>query len=384
MKLSFFCGVCGKQETIELKDKNKTYLIGRDLESLDVKLCTDEKNTLSRIQSHIKWDKNAWRIFDGWPPDTQSKQSPAIQKAGSFGGTFIKRANEYKLLSYGVGEELRQDDSVFFVATSKADRIAVNKWLQKAGSDAVAAFYKYNGFIFPEDSEYYEGFKYKFQVVSDEQEAARVRANNIFLPANFSKVLQPGKEYFNSCVGLDIRSSTEAYLETQRDYWIPQFNSILDELLASYSDYLLILVGDGAYICFLGDRDEADINFTFAMKFFDRLNKVNTENRKRKIGEWKIRVAVNNGKDLLSEVEVAGQKSLNIYGNTITVTARLMAHAKSEGSEIIVGIPFHQEFNNKKYYKSNFQQTAMETIDSHGVKHNYYIYKRIYKAPPGK
>jgi len=383
MKLAFYCGVCGKQETIELKDKNKTYLIGRDLESLDIKLCTDEKSTLSRIQGHIKWDKNAWRIFDGWPPDTLSKQSPSIQKPGSFGGTYIKRPDEYKLLPYGTGEELRQGDTVYFVATNKADRIAVNKWLQRAGSDAVAAFYKYNGFIFPEDAEYYDGFKYKFHVVSDEEDANRVRANNIFLPSNFTKVLEPGKEYFNSCLGLDIRSSTEADLETQREYWIPQFNQILDELLTNYSDYLLILLGDGAYVCFLGDRNEADINFTFAMKFFDRLNKVNEENKKRKVSPWKIRVAVNNGKDLLSQVNVAGLKSLNVYGNTITITARLMAYAKSEGNEIIVGVPFHQEFNNKKYYKSNFQQIAMEVTDPHGVKHHYYIYKRIYRAVQG-
>jgi hypothetical protein len=74
MKLLFYCGVCGKQEILELKDKNKTYLIGRDLEGLDIKLCMDEKSTISRIQAHIKWDRNAWRVFDGWPPETINRE----------------------------------------------------------------------------------------------------------------------------------------------------------------------------------------------------------------------------------------------------------------------------------------------------------------------
>lgn len=376
MKLVFSCGVCGKQETLELKDKNKTYLIGRDLEGLDVKLCTDEKSTLSRIQAHIKWDRNAWRIFDGWAPDSISRNDVKLQKSNSFAGSFIKRADEVRLMPYGVGEELREGDSVYFVATIKADKTAVNTWIKQAGTDAQAAFYKYDGFMFKEDAEYYDGFKYRLTVVTDEEQAAKMRAGNIFVPLNFSKTLETGKTHHNSCLGLDIRSSTEADLETQRNYWIPQFNRILNELLANYSDYLLILVGDGAYICFLGAREDEDVNFGFAVKFLDRLRLFNTANKKKNIPEWKVRLAVNNGKDLLAQVDIAGQKSLNVYGNTITVTARLMAYGKSEGDDIIVGIPFHQEFNNKKYYKSNFTQKEMEVTDNHGVKHHYYLYSK--------
>jgi hypothetical protein len=376
MKLVFSCGVCGKQETLELNDKNKTYLIGRDIEGLDVKLCTDEKSTLSRIQAHIKWDRNAWRIFDGWPPDSISKNDAQLQKPNSFAGTFIKRADEFRLMAHGVGEELRESDNIYFVATIKANKAAVNNWINQAGTDAQAAFYKYDGFLFREDAEYYDGFKYKLTVQSDEERAAKMRASNMFVPLNFSKDLEIGKAHHNSCLGLDIRSSTGADLETQRNYWIPQFNRIMNELLVNYSDYLLILVGDGAYICFLGDREDEDVNFGFAVKFLDRLRLFNAANKKKKIPEWKVRLAVNNGKDLLAQVDIAGQKSLNVYGNTITITARLMAYGKSDGDDIIVGIPFHQEFNNKKYYKSNFVQTEMEAMDNHGVKYHYYVYSK--------
>lgn len=376
MKLTFYCGVCGKQETLDLTDKNKTYLIGREVEGLDVKLCSDEKSTLSRIQAHIKWDKNGWRLFDGWSPDTIARSDVKLQKSNSFAGSFMKRGDEIRLLSYGAGEELRQGDTVYFVATVKANKLVVNKWLSQAGADAQAAFYKYDGFVSKADSEYYEGFKYKFTVMTDSDESARTRSGNIYIPFNFSKHFETGKPYLNSCLALDIRGSTEADLETQRDYWIPQFNGILNELLPLYRDYLLILVGDGAYVCFLGERPDEDVNFSFAIKYLELLKVHNSMNRKKGVAEWKVRLAVNNGKDLLAAVDIAGQKSLNVYGNTITALARIMAYGKSQGSEIMVGIPFHQEFNNQKFYKTNFVQTAMDVMDNHGVKHHYYLYKR--------
>lgn len=387
MKLTFSCGICGKQEALELKDKNKTYIIGRDIDGLDVKLCSDEKSTLSRIQAHIKWDRNNWRIFDGWPPEVVSKQDSKMVKPASMAGTFMKRSSEIRMMQYGTGEELRQGDTVYFVVTARADRASINTWLKTAGSDALAAFYKYDGFVFPEDSEHYEGFKYKVTVdaaeaVAEPAPAAAAQestagSKNLFATKGLAQALEPGKIYYNACVSLDIRSSTEADLETQRNHWIPQFNSIFNDLLVNYKNYLLILVGDGAYVCFLGDREDEDVNFKFTQQFIEKLHVINAENKKNKIKEWKIRMAVNNGKDLLAQVDVAGQKSLNVYGNTITITSRLMSHAKSEGEEIIVGIPFHQEFNNKKYYKSNFQQTPGETVDKNGVLHHYYIYKKI-------
>ena len=377
MKLTFSCGVCGKQETLELSDKNKTYIIGRDIDGLDVKLCSDKKSTLSRIQAHVKWDRNNWRIFDGWPPENISKQETKISKPASMAGTFMKRSTETRMMQYGVGEELRQGDIVYFVVTAKADRASINTWLKTAGTDALAVYYKYDGFIFPEDAEHYEGFKYKVTIDAEERQDTQAGSKNLYATKGLARELEPGKIYYNACVSLDIRSSTEADLETQRNHWIPQFNSIFNDLLVNYSNYLLILVGDGAYVCFLGDRDDEDVNFKFAVKFIEKLHLLNAENKKKKIKEWKIRIAVNNGKDLLSQVDVAGQKSLNVYGNTITITSRLMSHAKSEGDEIIVGIPFHQEFNNKKYYKANYQQTPGETVDKNGVLHHYYIYKRI-------
>jgi hypothetical protein len=378
MNLIFSCGICGKQENLELKDKNKTYIIGRDIDGLDIHLCSDEKSTLSRIQAHIKWDRNSWRIFDGWPPETISKQGSQMAKPASMAGTFLKRNGEIRMLQYGVGEEMRTGDTVFFVVTAKSDRASINTWLKTAGTDALALFYKYDGFVFPADVEHYEGFKYKVVISSDEEiTETKSGSQNLYAPKSTTQNLEPGKIYYNACVAFDIRLSTEADLETQRNYWIPQFNSIFDELLVKYSNYLLILVGDGAYVCFMGERENEDVNFTFANKFIERLHIINAENRKKKVQEWKVRVAVNNGKDLLSQVNIAGQKSLNVYGNTITITSRLMSHAKSEGDEIIVGIPFHQEFNNKKYYKSNFQQSPGETVDKNGVLHHYYIYKKI-------
>ncbi len=377
MILEFFCGICGKKEILELKDKNKTYLIGRDFEGLDIKLCPDEKMTLSRIQAHIKWEKNAWRIFDGLPPENILKQKTKIQKPNSFAGTFIKRGNECRLLTYGTGEEIRHDDNIFFVLTVKASRNIMEKWIKQAGIDGQAAFYKYDGFVFPEDVEYYEGFKYKVRVLSEEEQTSKTKTSNIFVPLNFSKVLETGKEHYNSCLGIDIRASTEADLETQRDCWIPQFNSILNKLLLNYRDYLLILLGDGAYICFLGEREEQDVNFQFALKFLSEMKKMNLENSKKNIPLWSIRTAVNNGKDLLGEVNIAGQKSLNVYGNTITTTARLMSFAKSEKDDIICSIIFHQNFGNKKFYKNSFLQMPLDVIDSHGVRHFYYVYKKI-------
>lgn len=377
MILEFFCGICGKKEILELKDKNKIYLIGRDFEGLDIKLCPDEKSTLSRIQAHIKWEKNAWRIFDGLPLDNILKRTIKIKNPASFAGTFIKRSGEYKLLPYGVGEEIRSGDNIFFVVTVKTPRSIMEKWIKQADVDAQAAFYKYDGFVFPGDIEYYDGFKYKIRVLSEEEEISKTKISNIFMPINFSKVFEPGKEYYNSCLGIDIRASTEADLETQRDCWIPQFNSILDKLLINYKDYLVILLGDGAYICFLGDREELDVNFQFALQFLTELKKVNMENSKKNIPAWSIRTAVNNGKDLLAEVNIAGQKSLNIYGNTITTTARLMSFAKSEKDDIICSIIFHQNFGNKKFYKNNFLQMPLDVIDSHGVRHFYYVYKKI-------
>jgi len=56
--------------------------------------------------------------------------------------------------------------------------------------------------------------------------------------------------------------------------------------------------------------------------------------------------------------------------------SRLMAYAKSKPGEIIAGIPFHQENNNKKFYKNKFTQVSGEAIDKNGVKQLYYLYSK--------
>ncbi len=373
MKLTFYCGVCGKVETIFLTDKSKTYLIGRDLDNLDVKLCTDEKGSLSRIQAYIKFDKTSWKIFDGWPPENFSKANQVHIKPSSFAGTFIKKSrdSEIKNIAYGSGEEIKGGEILYFVATAKAR--AAERFIKTSGADFQAAFFKYDGFVFHTDHEYYEGFKYKCEISNEE--ADKGRPSNMFAPA-VSENFVSGKEYYNACVGLDIRSSTGADLETQQDYWIPQFNSILDSLLRDQKNYLLILLGDGAFVCFLGDREDMDINFTFGLKFMDRLNKVNLENKANKIPQWQVRLGVNTGRDRLVKVDIAGQQAFNVYGNCITTMSRLMAHAKSAPGEIITGVPFHQEFNNKKFYKNGFIQEPFEVTDKNGILHHYYIYRK--------
>ena len=371
MKLVFSCGLCDKRETIFLTDKTRTYLIGRDLDNLDVTLCPDEKGILSRIQAHIRWDKSAWKISDGWPPDNISKNQLHLNKPASFGGTFIKRGDDIRNVAYGNAEEIKAGDIILFVATIKA-RSAAERYIRQAPADVQAAFYKYDGFVLPSDGPYFDGFKYKCEVSMPENEA-RIRPSNMFAPTVTGELL-PGREYPNSCIGLDIRSSTTVDLETQRDHWIPQFNAILGELLKDYRDFLLILLGDGAYVCFLGNREDADVNFTFGLKFADRLKSMNISNKSSKIPEWQVRIGVNNGKDKLEKVSIAGQETLNVYGNCITTTARLMAHAKSTEKEFIVWVPFHQEFNNKKFYKNNFDQAQREAVDKNGVKHLYYLY----------
>ncbi|MBN2755202.1 MAG: hypothetical protein JXR81_10140 [Candidatus Goldbacteria bacterium] len=373
MKLVFSCGVCGKQETIFLTDKSRTYLIGRELENLDVKLCADEKGSLSRIQANIKWDKNCWRLYDGWPPDTTAKHPIAMNKPASFGGTFVKRNDEIKNIPYGAGEEIKDKDTLLFVVTAKA-RTTAEKFIKQSPSDTQAVYYKYDGMVFREDMEYYDGFKYKCEV-TDGTDDSVLRPSNMFAPTVTGE-LKPGLEYPNSCIGLDIRSSTEADLETQRDHMIPQFNEILGDLLKDYRDYLLILLGDGAFVCFLGNREDADVNFSFGLKFMDRLKTLNEENKRNKLAEWKIRIGVNNGKDRLVKVNIAGQEALNVYGNCITTMSRLMAYAKSKPGEIITGIPFHQENNNKKFYKNNFTQVSGEAVDKNGVKQLYYLYSK--------
>jgi len=373
LKLTFSCGVCGKVDTVFLTDRSKTYLIGRDLDNLDVKLCPDEKGSVSRIQAHLKFDKTCWKIYDGWPPENFSKINQANIKPSSFAGTFIKKHEgaDIKNIAYGTGEEIKGGETLYFVATAKAR--SAERFIKTSSADFQAAFFKYDGFIFHTDNEYYEGYKYKCSVTNEEAEKGR--PSNMFAPA-VSEGLLPGKEYYNACIGLDIRASTGADLETQRDHWIPQFNSILDGLLRDQRDYLLILLGDGAFVCFLGDREDMDVNFTFGLRFMDRLNAVNAENRIKKIPQWQVRLGVNTGRDRLVKVEIAGQEALNVYGNCITTMSRLMAHAKSNPGEIIAGVPFHQEFNNKKFYKSGFSQLPFDATDKNGVLHHYYIYKK--------
>ncbi len=152
----------------------------------------------------------------------------------------------------------------------------------------------------------------------------------------------------NRCLGLDIRGFTKADAETQK-IWAKQLNATLDKVLKRFEGYLLILIGDGALVCFLGTLQKPDVHIDFGLQFLEETEKYG----------FKTKMAISEGDDLLKNVSIDGQKSVNIYGNAITRAARLLARGDAEKDEIIIDkIAYDLYFCNAGSYRDNIEKDA--------------------------
>ena len=115
--------------------------------------------------------------------------------------------------------------------------------------------------------------------------------------------VEPGKDrkVYNACLGMDIIGFTKETNYQLQQLWIKQFYGILDTLFEEFSgnqeefgkiEYLLIMIGDGAYICFL-NPESISVHFSFLERFKEELGAVNrSENRKVEGGKgWSVRSA---------------------------------------------------------------------------------------------
>jgi len=181
----------------------------------------------------------------------------------------------------------------------------------------------------------------------------------------------------NRCVSLDIRGFTKADNNTQK-LWAKQFNDLLDSQLRHCNNYLLILMGDGAIVCFIGEKQDPYCHINFAIGCLDETSKY----------RFAIKIAISEGDDLLKDVNIAGHKSVNIYGNGIIRAARLLSGAKSEKNQIILDeISYKNNIGNTKEYMENLVRSssgAVDIIDA-GKKHEEEIEIRyVLYTMPGK
>jgi WD40 repeat protein len=156
----------------------------------------------------------------------------------------------------------------------------------------------------------------------------------------------------NRCVALDIRSFTKADNNTQK-LWAKQFNALLDSQLKNHNNYLLILMGDGAIVCFIGEKQDPYCHMDFAIGCVNECSKY----------QFAIKIAVSEGDDLLTDVNIAGYRSVNIYGNGIIRAARLLSGAKSEKNQVIVDeISYKNNLGNTKGYRENLVKNGSGAV----------------------
>lgn len=161
----------------------------------------------------------------------------------------------------------------------------------------------------------------------------------------------------NRCVALDIRGFTKSDNNTQK-LWARQFNDILNSTLHNYQNYLLILMGDGAIVCFIGEKQDPYTHIKFAIDAYNESSKY----------RFALKIAISEGDDLLKDVDIDGHKSVNIYGNGIIRASRLLSGAKSEKNQIIVDeISYKGNLGNSLEYKDRFiknKSGAAEILDA--------------------
>ncbi len=376
MKIKFACGLCNKEQVLELTDPNHIYLIGsRRPDSdyprrLDVDLCgrtAEGEAMISPIQAHIKYRDNKWAVFDGVPQE-YDETIPCDKKKNpqSFYGTFLRRSKQYILISNETGSELLKDDVIYFVPSRHSNNKYIQLWMQSLPDGKLETWGKEE----KTKARLFDGFKYTGKVTDDKTVLPGI--DGIFSPN-----VKINGENMNYCVAIDIAAYTNIIKEEQ-PIVISEFNSILDGILSRHKDYISILVGDGIYICFLGPRESHDVHFRFALDFLDRLKEVNAAREKK----WQVKVALTHGYDRVMTVKLADVQTLNVYGNCINTTARLLSgsparKAAHQADEIIVGVTTHQEIHNMEFYKENFKQEPAVIIDKHDKEHHSFIYKRL-------
>ena len=379
MKIKFQCGLCGKKQVLALSDPNRVYLIGAKKpdssypKHLDIELCavSPQKGEafISGIQAHIKYKDNQWRIYDGIPKEYDENISPDKKKnPSSIFGTFIKRDKEYFLAGNNSGIELKKNDSIFFVPSPHSKNKYLQSWSKELPEDILNLWQSTP----KSKAKLFDGFKFTGRVTDD---------TRIITPAmsRFSENVKINGENINYCVAIDIVGFTNITKEEQ-PIVISEFNHILDSLLKKRRDYICIPVGDGIYLNLLGRRESHDEHMKFALDFVENLRKVNES----RVKPWHVRIALTHGYDTVMTVKLADTEMVNVYGNCINTTARLLVNDNKKDSEqsfgaIVVGTTTHQEIHNMEYYKLNFSQESGTIIDKHKKEHYYYIYKRKIK-----
>lgn len=363
-----------------MSDPNHIYLVGSRRPGvdfprrLDIDLCSvgpAGETMLSGIQAHIKYRDNKWTLFDGVPQEYDENIPHDKKKApGSFYGTFLRRDKQYILISNETGSEFLKGDVIYFVPSRFGNNRYIQLWMQSLPDDRLETWGKEE----KTKVKLYDGFKYTGKVIEDKITPLQGIAGK------FSGNVKINGENINYCAAIDIVGYTNIIKEEQ-PIVISEFNSILDSLLSRQKDFISILVGDGIYICFLGPRESHDVHFRFVLDFLDKLREVN-EYREKK---WQVKVALTHGYDRVMTVKMADVQTLNVYGNCINTTSRLLtgSPARKTGhaeDEIIVGVTTHQEIHNMEFYKENFKQEPATIIDKHNKEHHSFIYKRAGKG----
>jgi len=179
----------------------------------------------------------------------------------------------------------------------------------------------------------------------------------------------------NRCVALDIRGFTKADNNTQK-LWAKQFNELLDSQLKNRNNYLLILMGDGAIVCFIGEKQDPYCHINFASGCVKQCAKY----------KFAIKIAISEGDDLLTDVNIGGHRSINIYGNGIIRAARLLSGANSEKNQVIIDeISYKNNLGNTTEYKENLRKNSSGSVEiiEAGKKHKEEIEMRyvLYTVP---
>jgi hypothetical protein len=183
------------------------------------------------------------------------------------------------------------------------------------------------------------------------------------------------RKVYNACLGMDIIGFTKKTDYQLQQLWIKQFYGILERLFEEFSAkdsehgnaaYLLIMVGDGAYICFL-NPESIFIHFKYLERFIQELAEVNQRENSQKEGgrEWSVRSSLTFGQDYLTRHDFGVRKFINVYGPAITNSARILAVrddiklANGEAmlpGDIRVDGAVHASIEGDQYFKANYRQ----------------------------
>ncbi len=189
------------------------------------------------------------------------------------------------------------------------------------------------------------------------------------------------QKVYNACLGMDIVGFTKETNYQLQQRWIRQFYSILqrlfDELMTQKNkygrtEYLLIMVGDGAYICFL-NPESIYVHFKYLERFKQELDKINSEENANATGGrgWRVRSALTFGQDYLTRHDFGVKKFINVYGPAITLSARLLAIQDDlqlsggemmTDSDIRVDGAVHSSIEGDEYFKAKYKQTRGTSV----------------------